>query len=307
MNQLQAMRVFIRVVNLASFSVAAKQLGMSAAAVTRHVHMLESHLNMRLLNRTTRHLSLTDAGREYLDGCRSIIEKLDEIEFNVGQTTRDPSGKLRLASPSTFASSRLGALLSSYRALHTKVDFEVTTFDTPIDPIEGGFDVCFMDDPHFTSSILVSRTLTRIDQVVVASPAYLAAHGVPKTPSSLNQHGLLAVTDGACRTWEFVNADGVSRVMAGQALSTSSSQLVRAAALNSMGIALLPREFVVDDLAQGRLVSVLKDYQINGGPRDVSILYSGRNYLSTKVRSFVDFVVNEYRSGETKRSLHVVA
>jgi DNA-binding transcriptional LysR family regulator len=181
----------VRVVSLTSFTLAAKQLGMSAAAVTRHIQMLESHLNMRLLNRSTRHLSLTDTGREYLDGCRTIIEKLDEMEFNVVQTTRDPSGKLKLASPSTFASSCLGALLSSYRALHTKVDFEVTTFDSPIDPVEGGFDVCFMDDPRFTSSTLVSRTLTRIDQVVVASPSYLATHGIPRTPSALNRHGLL--------------------------------------------------------------------------------------------------------------------
>ena len=102
------MRVFTRVVDLASFNLAARQLGMSAAAVTRSVSMLEAHLNMRLLNRTTRSLSLTEVGKEYLDGCRTIIEKLDEMESNLVQTTRDPRGTLRIATPMTFATSGLG-------------------------------------------------------------------------------------------------------------------------------------------------------------------------------------------------------
>jgi DNA-binding transcriptional LysR family regulator len=121
MNQLQAMRVFTRVVDLASFNLAARQLGMSAAAVTRSVSMLEAHLNMRLLNRTTRSLSLTEVGKEYLDGCRTIIEKLDEMESNLVQTTRDPRGTLRIATPMTFATSGLGNLLASYRTLHPRI------------------------------------------------------------------------------------------------------------------------------------------------------------------------------------------
>src|ERR1700737_2284851 len=296
MNQLQAMRVFTRVVDLASFNLAAKQLGMSAAAVTRSVSMLEAHLNMRLLNRTTRGLSLTEVGKEYLDGCRTIIEKLDEIESNLIEATRDPRGTLRIAAPMSFATSGLGTLLASYRALHPRVDFDVTTFDTPIDMVEGGFDVCFSDDRRLASSTLVSRTLTRIGEVAVASPAYLARHGTPRDPSALNRHGLLAVSDGSSRTWEFVDADGIYRVGTGSALTATSSAMVRVAALNHMGIALLPLPVVADDLAHGTLVPVLEQFEVNGGPRPVSMLYSGRNYLSMKVRSFIDFAVSQYRA-----------
>jgi DNA-binding transcriptional LysR family regulator len=307
MNQLQAMRVFVRVAELASFNLAARQLGMSPTAVTRSVNMLEAHLKMRLLNRTTRSFSLTDVGREYLEGCRTIIEKLDEMEFNLVQTKRDPSGKLRIATPATFASLQLGELLASYRASYRNVDFEVTTYDTQIDPVEGGFDVCFTDDRRFKSTTLISRTLTGIELVLAGSPGYLAMHGVPRTPDALNGHELLCVTDGTPKTWEFSNASGVNRINAGRALSATSSALVRKAALQHMGVALLPREFIKEDIDQGRLVALLESFQINGGPSSLAIVYSGRNYLSIKVRSFVDFVVDQYRKADKELTLRAAS
>src|ERR1700722_186018 len=179
MNQLQAMRVFTRVVDLASFNLAARQLGMSAAAVTRSVSMLEAHLNMRLLNRTTRSLSLTEVGKEYLDGCRTIIEKLDEMESNLVQTARDPRGTLRIATPMTFATSGLGTLLASYRTQHPRVNFDVTTYDTHTNMGEGAYDVASPDALGLASSMLVSRGLPSIGKVTGAPPAYLARHGTP--------------------------------------------------------------------------------------------------------------------------------
>jgi DNA-binding transcriptional LysR family regulator len=307
MNQLQAMRIFTRVVDLASFNLAARQLGISSAAVSRSVSMLEAHLSMRLLNRTTRSLSLTEVGKEYLDGCRTIIEKLDEIESNLMQTSRDPRGTLRIATPMTFATSGLGTLLATYRTLHRHVDFDVTTYDTHIDMVEGGYDVCFSDDLRFASSTLISRRLTSIEEVTVATPAYLARHGTPRDPAALNRHGLLTVSDGRSRTWEFADAKGDYRVNTGSALTATSSAMVRVAALNHMGIALLPLPFVNDDLAQGTLIPVLEQYEVNGGPRDVSILYSGRNYLSMRVRSFIDFAVSQYRAPDKSVALRVVA
>lgn len=307
MNQLQAMRVFTRVVDLSSFALAARQLGMSATAVTRSVGMLETHLNMRLLNRTTRSLSLTDVGREYLDGCRAIITKLDELESNLAETTRDPCGTLRIATPSIFATSSLSALLTTYRAMHPRVAFDVTTFDTSIDMIEGGFDVCFSVDPRLASSTLVCRTLTTIQEVIVATPTYLAHHGAPAEPADLSRHGLLSVTDGASRIWEFSDGRGTYRVNTGSPLTSSSNAMVRTATLSHMGIALLPLPLVADDLAHGSLVPVLERFVVNGGPLELSLLYSGRNYLSARVRSFVDFIVQQYRSTERPVKLRAVA
>jgi DNA-binding transcriptional LysR family regulator len=296
MNQLQAMRVFTRVVDLASFNLAARQLGMSAAAVTRSVGMLEAHLNMRLLNRTTRSLSLTEAGREYLDGCRTIIDKLDEVESNLVRATRDPRGTLRIAASMSFASAGLGALLAAYRALHPRVGFDITTFDTHIDMIEGGYDVCFCDDRRVASATLVSRALTTIRELTVASPVYLAQHGVPADPAALNEHCLLTVSDGASRSWEFADADGAYRIHTGSALTSTGSGMVRIAALHHMGIAQLPLPLIEDDLARGTLVPVLERYAVNGGARRIALVYPGRNHLSMKVRSFVDFAVSQYRA-----------
>jgi DNA-binding transcriptional LysR family regulator len=307
MNQLQAMRVFTRVVDLGSFHLAAKQLGMSAAAVTRSVGMLEAHLNMRLLNRTTRSLSLTEIGKDYLDGCREIIDKLDEMESNLLQTTRDPSGTLRIAAPMTFVASGLGALLASYRALHPRVDFDVTTFDTHIDIVEGGYDVSFSDDRRLVSATLVSRRLTSVEEVVVASPIYLARHGTPRDPSALSAHSLLAVSDGASRMWEFADANGVYRVCTGHGISATSSSMVRMSALNHIGIALLAAPLVADDIARGALVPLLEQFEVNGGPRQISILYSGRNNLSRKIRSFIDFTVSQYRAPDKPVALRAAA
>jgi DNA-binding transcriptional LysR family regulator len=141
----------------------------------------------------------------------------------------------------------------------------------------------------------------------VATPAYLARHGAPRNPVALNHHGLLAVSDGSSRSWEFADAKGVYRISTGSALTATSSAMVRVAALNHMGIALLPLPFVDDDLTQRTLIPVLEQYEVNGGPRDVSILYSGRNYLSMKVRSFIDFAVSQYRAPDKPLALQVVA
>jgi DNA-binding transcriptional LysR family regulator len=179
MSQLQAMRVFACVVDLGSIHLADKRLGMSAAAVTCTVGMREVHPKMRLLNRTNRGLSVAETGKGYLDGCREIIGKLD--------ATRDPSGTLRIAEPMTFVTSGLGALLASYCTLHPLIDCDATDFDTHVDMVEGGYDACSSDDRRLASAMLVSRRLTSIDEMVVASPDVPAAarHAAPDFDSLL--------------------------------------------------------------------------------------------------------------------------
>ena len=307
MNQLQAMRVFARVVELASFNLAARQLGISPAAATRSIGMLEAHLNTRLLNRTTRTLSLTEAGRAYLIGCRTVIEQLDEMEANLVQSTRELRGTLRVASVTTFAQTGLAALLAGYRALHEGVSFDVTTFDVHIDLVEGGFDVCFSDDPTLFGSTLVCRPLFRVPQVLVASQAYLSAHDRPHSPSSLARHILLCRSDNGARYWELVDRKGAHRVTVAGAVRSPSYAMLKAAALHDMGIALLPRPLVEPDMQRGELIQVLKEFDVNGGARHLSILYSSPGQLSLKVRSFVDFAVTQYRTSDQPAALRAVA
>jgi DNA-binding transcriptional LysR family regulator len=307
MNQLQAMRVFTRVVELGSFTMAARQLGMSGSAVTRYVGTLEAHMNTRLLNRNTRSLSLTEIGNDYFEGCRSLIEQLEELESSLVRASREVRGTLRVAAPMGFAASGLAELLAGYQAEHPRVDFDVTTFDTRIDFVEGGFDVCFSEDRRSVGSTLVSRHLTGIEEIVVASPTYLGRRGTPADPPSLGRHCLLAMTDGATRAWEFAVASGVYRVGLGSGMTATNSVLVREAALNHMGIALLPASLVAEDIRSGTLVRLLQKFEVNGGPRHFSLLYSGPSNLSRKVRTFIDYTVAHYRTPENAVFLRAVA
>jgi DNA-binding transcriptional LysR family regulator len=289
------MRVFMRVVELASFSAAARQLGMSAAAVTRSVMTLEAHLNLRLLNRSTRHLSLTDAGQLYMDGCREIIGQLDNMEASLVRSTRELNGTLRVSTSSTFAVSGLCNLLAAYRNAHPRVTFDVTTSETPSALIEGGFDVGFTDVPHMPDSALISRQLRPFKQIVVASPRYLQKHGTPAVPSELSSHYLLTASCGTSKAWRFTVDDEVLRIPAGSALQASNYATVHSAVLADMGIAILPTPLVEEEVAKGYLLPILGQYEIADGQRQVSILYTGRNYLSARVRHFIDFVVEQYR------------
>ncbi len=298
MNQLQAMRVFTRVVDLSSFGMAAKQLGMSAAAVTRSVSMLETHLNMRLMNRSTRRLSLTEAGEAYVAGCRQVIEQLDLIEANLARGTPDPSGTIRIAAASTFAMTGLTPLLAAYRANNPAIGFVVSTSDNAIDLANDDIDVGFSVDRASRNPNVICRPLLAYKELAVASPAYLAQHGMPANLSQLSSHSLLAVSDGSTRSWEFSDDHGVYHVATGNTLHANHPATIRSAALSDMGIALLPAPLVKDDLAKGLLLPILGQYQISGSVLAVNVLYTSKQYRSTSVRSFIDFIVAQYRSPE---------
>src|SRR5262249_46508856 len=152
------------------------------------VNMLEAHLNTRLINRSTRSLSLTEAGARYLDGCRAVVANVDEMDANLTRSAHSPHGTVRIAASTTFASTELVALLADYRAAEPGVDFDVTTFDAQIDLIEGGFDVGFTDDERLVGTSMVGRMLMQYRSVLVASPSYLARRGIPLDPSMLHAH-----------------------------------------------------------------------------------------------------------------------
>ncbi|WP_321853966.1 LysR family transcriptional regulator [Paraburkholderia tropica] len=306
MNQLQAMRVFTRVVDVGSFSLAGKQLGISAAAVTRSINMLEAHLNMRLLNRSTRSNSLTEAGKIYLEGCRTVIEKLDELDSDIFRATRDPGGQLRIAAPAAFANTELTSALSAYRLENPRVEFEIVTYDTTIDLIEGGFDVSFTTDRQQISANLISRPLMSVQQSLVAAPSWIRRNCVPVSPDELPELHLLATADHP-KTLELEMEGESYRVTFRGPLSASHYSVARAAAIEGMGIALLPEPTISADIACGRLVRILDRCSFNYPGAELRLVYSGRKYLSVKVRNFIDFVVERYRSGSHLQSSPPIA
>ena len=296
MNQLQAMRVFLKVVELKSFSLAGEQLGISRPAVTRSIAMLEEHFNVRLLHRSTHNVSVTEAGEAYVDGVRDVLDKLDEVEAEVNRTVREPKGTLRLAAPTSFSLTDLAPMLADYRRRYPDVRLEVSVVDSHVDMVEGRFDACFVADPRVASATLVSRALSPITPVMVASPDYLARAGAPENAAALAYHDLLALAETGRQTLTLATPAGIERIDYEPALAATNSVLVREAALAHMGIAVVPEDLVRDDLANGRLHRVLVHCAVQTAQRQMSILYSGRRHLSAKVRSFIEFVVAYFRA-----------
>lgn len=298
MNHLAAMRMFVRVAESLSFLAAAKQLGVSSAVVTRGVAMLEMHLNTRLLNRGKRRISLTDAGQTYWQGCTNLFTQLNMLEASVSSTTQELVGVLKIAASEFFAATDLSYLLNTYRAAEPGVRFELTVFETTRDFGDNNYDVWFSVERRLRDSSLVCRPLMQFRDLIVASPAYLARRGQPEIPQNLPDHDVLLASDIATRHWEFRDAHGSHRVGVHPVFSSTSLMAVRRTALAGLGIARLPRPLIESELHAGALKSLLDCFEVEGGERTTWMLYSGRRYISRRVRSFVDFVVAHYRGKE---------
>jgi DNA-binding transcriptional LysR family regulator len=299
MNHLQAMRVFLKVAENGSFGRAAASLDLSNAVVTRYVALLETHLNTRLVNRTTRSLSLTEAGLAYAEGCRQTLEQLEAMESAVSQSATDSSGTLKLVAVASFSLYGLTPLLQRYRVHHPKVKLAVTLLHRPVDLIEEGFDVGIVVPGPVSSGTLIKRALFRVRSVAVASQGYINAHGMPNTPASLATHTFLAPSANPHNAgWNFVAANGLEEtVMLEPAYSVNNAVMLRQAALADMGVTILPENQVEADLSSGALLRVLPAYRIHGADKEVSLVYPGRRHVSAKTRSFVDFTVEYFRNG----------
>jgi DNA-binding transcriptional LysR family regulator len=295
MNQLSAMRMFARVAESLSFTTAAKELRVSTAMVTRSVATLETHLNLRLLNRTTRSVSLTEAGHEYWQGCRELLRHLDTLEANVCSSAREAGGSLKIAAHESFAAAELSDLVAGFREIEPRVDFELTVFASTQDLTVGTYDVCFVAERRLRDSSLVCRALTQVRDVIVASPAYLRQRGELAQPADLANHDVLATSEPCVRSWEFGDAYGAQRVLLRPVLSSSNLLTLIRAAKAGLGIARLPASLVSTELQDGSLVPLLEGFELENGMRTLWMLYSGHRYMTPRVRRFIDFSVAHYR------------
>jgi DNA-binding transcriptional LysR family regulator len=299
MNQIHAMRVFVRVAETQSFRRAAQQLDVSNALVTRSVAMLEAHLQTRLINRTTRNLSLTEAGNRYLEGCRGLLEELDHLENTVAHTEREPSGTLRVVASGALSLLSLTPLLNGYRRLYPKVRIRLTLAERHVDLVEDGYDVGIVTAFMVTSTELVERPIGTNALVPCASPAYLAEHGEPRSPGQLAQHAFVALpSEQRSPTWHFTDTRGhTEQVTLQPAYTVNSALMVRLGALAGMGVAILPSQLVADDFASGALKRVVPEYTVDDPEVKVSIVYPSRQYLPAKTRAFVDYTLEHFGLG----------
>lgn len=298
MDRLISMRVFAKVVDQGSFAKAAAALDMSAAVVTRNVADLEAHLGTRLLNRTTRRLSLTETGQQYLDRVRQILLDIDDAEAAASSSSRQPSGTLRIYSHPTFGKSQLARLLPRFAQATPGVVLDVTLADDDVDLVEQGFDVgIFIGLQKFDASMIV-RQLATSNVVLTASPDYLARRGAPASPADLAQHDCLNFAFELLRhSWPVAWNDGVVDVPITSRMVSNSGDILREAALAGMGIMLRSSFTLQEDFDSGRLMQLLQGHHV--GQLSVMMVYPSRRLLSAKVRSFVDFMAGQFPRPES--------
>jgi len=284
--------VFVRVVDAGSFTRAAEQLRLSRPVVSKYVSRLEDRLGVRLLNRTTRRLSLTEAGRIFHQRSQRGLQDIEQAEAEVSRLQENPRGVLRLNTPMSFGILHIAPLLPEFQARYPDVSIDMNLDDRQVDVIEEGFDVS-LRIAELPDSSLVARRLAPCRHVVVAAPSYLERHGTPRTPEDLRDHNIITFSyQASMADWHFVAPDKrpVSVAVSG-ALQVNNSLALREALLAGAGIMRTPTFVVGRDIQAGRLVPLLGNYQA----LEISIylVYPQRRHLSPKVRAFVDFMAEK--------------
>jgi DNA-binding transcriptional LysR family regulator len=292
-DRFQAISAFARVVEAGSFARAAERLGVSVSAVSRQVADLEAHLDARLLNRTTRRLSLTEGGQAFYERCVQLLADLEDAEVVVTAASIVPRGTLRLTCSATFGTRHLAPAIADFGSRHPQLRFEVELSERAVDIVEEGLDLAIRIG-EIGSQNLVGRKVGTTRLVCCAAPSYIAARGEPRTPQDLAGHACLTYEYSPQRgVWSFRDAKGGEHtVRVTGPVHANSGRLLEALAAEGVGIACEPDFIVGPDIRAGRLVPVLTGY---AAPATViHVVYPSRRHLSAKVRVFTDFLAARF-------------
>lgn len=294
MDRHMALKVFCSVARLGSFSAAAKELDISRAMASKYIGFLENQLGVRLLNRTTRQLSITEAGSAYYERVNAALAELDEADMFVTELQTEPMGVLKVLAPPSFGSFHIARALHGYKKRYPRVILELILSDGMPDLIEEGMDMAIqLGEPENTSA--VARNLTSSRLIVCASPEYFSEHGMPQFPEQLHQYNCMKlIKDLSFSVWKF-NIDGkeISIDIQGN-LRSNISDTLRIAAINHCGIVQLPSYMVGLDIKSGRLQRILENYEPAAMP--IYAIYAHRKHLSAKVRTFVDYLQGYFKT-----------
>jgi len=288
LNKLREIECFIAVADLGSFVKAADALGISKAAVSRTVLELEARLGSRLMQRTTRRLSLTEAGSLYLERCKQIVAALEEADDLLLAGSAKPAGLLRINAPVTFGILHLAPLWPIFLERHPEVELDITLSDRIVDIIDEGYDLAIRI-ARLSDSTLVHRKLTSTALPVCASPAYLEAHGTPRHPHDLAQHQVISYSYNHGKDeWQFSGPEGPVSVRVTARMHVNNGDSCVQAALGGIGITRQPTFMIDQYLRSGQLVPLLTNYTVP----DLGIyaVYPSRAHLPAKVRAMLDFL-----------------
>src|SRR5215471_10119284 len=291
MDRMTSMATFVKVVESGGFSAAARTLSMSPSMVTAHVQSLEERLGVRLLNRSTRRVSLTEVGHAYYEGCLQILAEADDADQIAQALQSTPRGTLRL-NTSIAIPPLLAPVVAEFVALYPEVSVNLTMSDRMIDLVEEGFDLAVRNMSVPDSSLVVRRVAT-YRFVVCGAPGYLAARGVPREPADLVHHNCLIYSHSAWgNEWHFAGPDGEQSVAVVGNLQANSDNALRLAAVHGQGLALAPSFLLIEEIKSGRLVPVLTEFLQT--EHAINAIYPHRHHLSAKVRSFIDLLVKHF-------------
>jgi DNA-binding transcriptional LysR family regulator len=287
------MSAFVTVVESGSFVRAADRLAVSTSTLSRQIAELEQHLGARLLNRTTRKLSLTEGGRAFYERAVQLLAELDEVEAAASSSATAPRGTLRLTCSHVMGVQRIVPAIASFVARHPEVHFEVSVSDRMVDLVEEGFDLAVRIG-HVGSDQLVARRLGTMRVLACAAPAYLKARGIPHKPADLVHHAVLTYANRPSpHLWRLTDKRGRHQdVRVSGPLESNGGDLIIAAAIAGLGVIFEPNYAVQPALDAGLLTRVLPEF--DHGPVDIWAVYPSRRHLSAKVRLFVDHLVQQF-------------
>lgn len=293
MDRFAEIQLFVQVAETGSLSRAAEALGLSNAAASRHLQALEDRLAARLVERNTRRLFLTDTGQEFFSRAKTLLADLQDAEDAVNASTLNPTGTLRITASLSFSMQHIAPLLREYTQRYPNVSVHVEAANRYLDIIDNNIDVAIRTREFEPDSNITVRRLAATRRILVAAPRYLARHGRPQTLEDLQGHQLLIYTHANNpNELRFTRGDETRAVHVKGLLESNDGQILRAAALDGLGILVQPAYIVYEDMVAGRLVPVLDDWDL---PRlTINLAYPSRKHLSAKVRTFIDFMAEHF-------------
>lgn len=294
MMKLEGMGIFARVAEAKSFSGAARRLGISKSLVSKEVSKLEKALGARLLNRTTRQLSLTEFGAAFYEHCARVVQEAEEAELLVDRLHSSPRGVLKCTAPVAFATLHIARAIPEFRSLYPEVQIDLTVGDRFFELAEEGYDLAIRIARDLPPN-MVARPITPINRVICGTPQYFATHGIPKTPQDLTNHDCVVYTHANPDSIWHLSANGSDvAIPVRGALKVNDDEVAWQAVRAGLGLSLLPTFIVGDDLQSGRLQAVLTEYLPS--ERNLYALYLPNRHVSAKVRVFIDFMLSKFAS-----------
>lgn len=292
-NGFSALPIFVTVVETGGFSPAAKQLNISKSAVSKRITQLEDQLGVKLLHRTTRKLSLTEAGEHYFQHAREAYQAAQDAEDAVLQLQGEPQGRLRINTPMAFGRLHIAPMIPAFLKRYPKISIDMQMDDKVVDLVAGGFDITFRTG-NLPDSNLIARRLSSLNSVLCASPDYLTQYGTPNALQELTQHNCLSFSySDDVRVWHFTKHDEQTTIEVTGNFQVNNSEALHQAIVQGVGIGRLPTYVIGTDIKEGRLVQLFPDYDLPS--KAINAVYLNRQYMPAKVRAFLDFTTEHFK------------